>query len=169
MSKVNGTTPGKLEKELQQALAGVQSVLQAGQTYLLGRANYTGLQMAQAITAWLAVFVGARDAKTALMAAIRQRRDAEPLAKAFLGFLRALVSSQYGDSAEELLSFGFKPKRKPTPLTPEQRVMKKAKLEATRKKRGTLGSRQKKLVHGETPASITITSDGGVQPEKKAP
>jgi hypothetical protein len=163
MSKTSSTSPGELETDLQQALAGVQSVFQPGQTYLLGRVTYTGQQIAQTIMAWLALFVAASDAKTAQKTAIRQRRAIQPSAQAFLELLHALVSSQYGANGEELVKFGFKPKQPATPLTPGQRVIKQVKSEETRQKRGTLGSRQKKAVVGGTPPSVTVTSTGEAQ------
>jgi hypothetical protein len=58
----------------------------------------------------------------------------------------ATLQTQVGRESEALSSFGFRPRKEPTPLTTEQQAAKVAKARQTRQKNGTLGARQKKAL-----------------------
>jgi hypothetical protein len=73
---------------------------------------------------------------------------------------------QYGSDAEVLAAFGYKP-RKQGIQTPETKVIAAAKQRATRAARGTLGSVERKTIHGaltsaqEFTVSVTPTATPG--------
>ena len=161
--KKNVNNPGELEDDLQNALEGSKNLLQQTQSYVMGGIGYTGLQVVQMLTAWLAFFTAYTSAKSAAKTALTQRRSIEPAARAFLKVLQDFAKAQFGATSESLRQFGFEPEKARTPLTAEEQVIRKVKAKQTREERGTLGSVQKKSVHAAAPAAITIDQNGVAQ------
>ena len=65
---------------------------------------------------------------------------------------------------EVLSDCGVSPRKKPAPLTPQQRVVRAAKAKATRLARGTMSAKQKALIKGTVPATLSVATDGSVTP-----
>jgi len=150
---------GDFEQQLQAAYNGVLAVLQPGTTYVLAGVSYTGQAIGQMLAAWIAVIAAYTDAKRNEQTELAQRRQIEPAALAFLKVLHDFVVGQFGATSQELTKFGFEPRKKAAPLTGKQLVIRTAKSDATRQKRGTLGSRQKASIHGEAPTSVVINPE----------
>jgi hypothetical protein len=157
-------TPGALELKLQFALVGVQALLLPAQTYVLGGVSYTGQVVAQMIVAWLASFTAHDDAKRNEKTTLEARRQIEPQAAAFLKVLQDFATNQWGANSQEITRFGFEPRKKAEPLTGDKLVLRTARANATRKARGTRGSRQKAAIKGEVPNDVTVHGDGTAAP-----
>jgi hypothetical protein len=71
--------------------------------------------------------------------------------------LRQYVINAFGQESPVLADFGFTPPKKAT-LTPEQKLAKAQKADATRKARGTKGKKQKASIKGTVPATAPATS-----------
>jgi hypothetical protein len=164
MSTNKDSNPGQLEDDVQTALKGAQALLQQTQSYVMGGLSYTGLQVVQTLTAWLALFTAYTAAKSAAKTALSQRRASEPSMRAFLKVLHDFATAQYGATSENLRLFGFEPEKAKKPLSAGKQVIKAVKAQQTREERGTLGSSQKKSVHAVTPPAVTIDGNGEVQP-----
>ncbi len=116
------------------------------------------------IVAWLAAFSAHDDAKRNEMTTLEARRQVEPLAAAFLKVLQEFAINQWGATSQEITKFGFEPRKKAAPLTGDKLVLRTALANATRKARGTRGSRQKAAIHGEVPNDVVVPKDGGAPP-----
>ena len=71
-------------------------------------------------------------AKAAYQALVQADQDERTSTKAFVSGARQAVQVMFTGQIETLGDFGLKPRKAPTPLTPEQMVAKAAKAKATR-------------------------------------
>jgi hypothetical protein len=163
MSTNNESNPGRLEEDLENGLKGAQALLQQTQSYVMGGLNYTGLQVVQMLTAWLALFTAYTSAKSAAKTALTERQASAPAARAFLKVLKDFATAQYGATSENLRLFGFEPEKPRKPISAAKQVIKNVKAKQTREERGTLGSNEKKSVHAATPSAVTINENGEAQ------
>jgi hypothetical protein len=92
-----------------------------------------------------------------LQALVQARRELDPELKAFLPKLKTALQAVLGVGSVALAEFGFHPAKTPAPLTGEQIVARKAKAAATRRKRGTLGRRQKAAIRETATPVVTAT------------
>jgi hypothetical protein len=95
-------------------------------------------------------------ADAARAAAIKADRDIRKQTRSQILAYRRLLLAMYGSSPDVLGDFGLKATT-PTPPTVETKAQAAAKLRATRKVVGTLGSRQKK-------AAKAAAANGGAKP-----
>src|SRR5581483_2924280 len=79
---------------------------------------------------------------------LADRHASQAGADRFLSLLKHAVVASAGDEATELTLLGFKPKKKPAELTPEQKQHRVEQMRATRAARHTMGKRQKQAVKG---------------------
>ncbi|HEX8791512.1 MAG TPA: hypothetical protein VF765_11225 [Polyangiaceae bacterium] len=82
--------------------------------------------------------------KTALAKRGKAEREAAPLVAAIL----EKADAEFGNNAVKRADFGLGPRRKKGPKTVEAKVLMVEKARATRKKRGTMGKRQRKKIRG---------------------
>lgn len=82
--------------------------------------------------------------KTALQRRGKAQREAAPLVAAIL----ERADAEFGDNAVKRADFGLATRRKKGPKTVEAKVLMVVKARATRKKRGTMGKRQRKKIRG---------------------
>ena len=71
--------------------------------------------------------------------------------RAYQAALQAAMISNFGAQSPQLVKFGLKPKKTRTPLNSAQRAVRAAKVMATRKLRGTMGSVQKAAIKPQNP------------------
>ncbi len=140
--------PGKLEGELLGIQRGAQIVLVGGKTLSLLGATLDQAGMLQAVAGHISPIVSVRDQRAALEQGVTDRRAKAPDSEAFVQAVKLAVTAVYGEHSVEFSQFGFKAEKKAAELTPEQKQLKVARMRATRAKRGTLGSRQKRSVKG---------------------
>jgi hypothetical protein len=67
--------------------------------------------------------------------------------------VRQTLKIAFAGQFETLADFGLKPRKAPTPRTPEQKAASNAKAEATRKARHTMGPKAKARITGATAAA----------------
>ena len=103
--------------------------------------------------------------KEKLAAEAAQAPALHDLLVAYVAFVRATFSS-----ASVLADFGLAPKKARTPLTVEQKAAAKAKRDATRAARGTMGKKAKLAVKGDvTGVEITPVTASTAQAAPVAP
>jgi hypothetical protein len=78
---------------------------------------------------------------------------------------RQALKIAFSGQIETLGDFGLKPPKPRTPLTTEQKAAAKAKAEATRKARGTMGAKQKAKITGATAAAAAPAAPAPAAPE----
>lgn len=74
----------------------------------------------------------------------------------FMAAYVAFVKATFGNVPDVLADFGLQPKKARKPLTAEKLAAAKAKNEATRAARGTVGSTKKKAIVGNV-VGVTVT------------
>jgi len=95
-------------------------------------------------------------AKTKLAA----ERAAMPALDAFIDAFVAFIKVTFGAQADVLADFGLPAPKARAPMTAEQKAVAAAKRKATRAKRGTLGPKAKKAIHGNVTATLVVTPVG---------
>ena len=95
-------------------------------------------------------------AKATWDAAVQKARDQRAKTRTALTGIKQSLELMFAGQIETLADFGLKPRKQPTPRTPQQKAASAAKAKATRAARGTMGSQQKKVVKGDV-ADVTIT------------
>ncbi len=153
--------PSRTEQELRAVLQGAPSVLAGGKTISFGGKSYDLASFTQAIEALLAPYVNVRQQRTLLEKAVEERRSNADEANRFMKILKHEAVASFGEESVEFTLLGFKPKKKPVELTPEQKQHKLEQLRATRAVRHTMGKRQKQSVKG-------VVSSNGTQATQPA-
>jgi hypothetical protein len=88
---------------------------------------------------------------------VQADRDERAKTKGFVSGLRQAVQVAFVGSIDTLADFGLKPRKTPTPRTPEEKAAAVAKSRATRAARHTMGAKQKAKVTGAEPLAVTAT------------
>ncbi len=151
--------PDKLELRLDKALDGVRTVLMAGSSLDVNGQTFAQADLDAFLVKALSLHAAPRTLRGELEAAQKARDAAVGAEKLFLAGLKAAVINKLGPDDPRLIQFGFKPRQKPKKLTSAENVARQAKAESTRKARGTLGSRQRAAIHGQSSA-VVVGSDG---------
>jgi len=136
-------------------IAGLQKHFANVTSLKFASADHTPDEIAKALQALVALHTAVESEKPVLKAKLDAVKvQAPPLRKQMRAF-RSFVLSTFSESADVLADFGLEPKKAPTPLTTAQRAVALAKREATRKARGTTGSKAKKAVTGDVVDVVT--------------
>jgi hypothetical protein len=134
--------------KLRKAISGINKHLLAVATLLLAGQSITPAALVQLFQAYVDLAAAIDTARAKVQALLAQEKLMGVNVHLLLQALHAFIVAQYGNQAAEMLAdFGFAPK-KATQLTAEQKAAAAAKRTATRKARHTMGSKQKKDIHG---------------------
>jgi hypothetical protein len=90
------------------------------------------------------------------------RRGQKTRDRQFIAAIRAAIIGLLGDENPELVTFGFKPRKKRS-ATVEEKTLAVARGKETRQKRGTVGPRAKAAIKGDQLNQVTVTAEGGIQ------
>jgi hypothetical protein len=93
-------------------------------------------------------FAAVGTARAAYKEALAKRKEAEREAAPVLTDIEAMVDGEFGDAVVPRADFGLGPRRKKGPKTTQAKVLMVERARATRKKRGTMGKRQRKKIRG---------------------
>jgi hypothetical protein len=149
MSNVNRTAVQARDTKI---VAGIAKRLQSVQSLSLLGTAYTPVSL----TALFQSQIGSIGNIAALRAQLKDALQADrALARQMTALVRALrnyLVNVFGSSSEVLGDFGF-PFNRTSKAKPATKVAAAVKARATRKARGTMGSKQKKAIKGATPAS----------------
>jgi hypothetical protein len=107
--------------------------------------------------------------KAAFAAAVAAAHAEIAHTAALVSGARQALKIAFSGQIETLGDFGLKPPKARTPLTTEQKAAAKAKAEATRKARGTMGAKQKKAITGATAPAATPAAPAPAAPEAPPP
>lgn len=155
---IKGMGKNELAAQVKQLITGVNKHFPNGSQELpVGGVTTT----VTGVTGVLQAFVDNRTAvevsKAALKAKVETERVQAPNQLAVIRAFEAVVRSMFGNSADVLADFGLAPLKVRTPLTAEQKAVAAAKRNATRTARHTMGTNQKKSVHGSITAQLVVT------------
>ncbi len=155
------TIKSKLRVQEQDALVGIEKYLSNVTQVTVEGAPYAVADLKKALTDDLAAQTATAAARAASRAAVAAERITGEKAHGVLLLLHAYVVYTYGKNAAQVYSdFGF-----PQPKTGKKTVQVKAqaieKSRATRAARHTLGSKQRRAIHGTPPATSGGASGNG--------
>ena len=151
----------RVEAQLKQVRAGVQSELSPAATLYLGGEQYTSTQVLAKLDRWLSLFAATAAARTQWTAALTALRPELRIEHRFVRNLLQAVTLQFGEGSPPLAAFGIAPPKARVPLAPGQKALAVAKARATRKLRGTLSRKQRlKLGAAPAPAQLLIRTNG---------
>ena len=131
-----------------QLIAGVQKNLANVASVTLASTAYTPAQITTALQTLVSLRAAVDSAKSVVKAKLGAEAAQAPALRKLMVALIAYVKLTYSESPDVLASFGVEPEKARTPLTTEQQAVAVAKRDATRKARGTTGSKAKKAVKG---------------------
>jgi hypothetical protein len=132
--------------ELQQMLQGWQELIPADLMLPSSAGSLTEVSVLAKLQGYLGAYTdldthvtGAREARARVESQLLEVR-------AYQAALKAAMVSYFGAGSPKLVKFGLKAAKPRTPLTSTQRAVRAAKVMATRKLRGTMGSVQKMAI-----------------------
>ena len=131
------------EQQLDLIVANLVAKFPAGMTLLFGGVARSVDDLGKIAAEHRDLFKAVHVADSAAKTARKARRERSPDLRKFLRELRPVLETAFGTDSEELRSFGYKPRKEPTPLTGEEMVARRDKSNATREQLHTLGPRQK--------------------------
>ncbi len=146
--------PHLSERKLLAIIRGINAVLVNGKTIPYKGTPSDASVLLPILTQALAPYVNVHDLRSALRVAMQEKRAADPASRQLVHDTKVAVECQFGNGTE-FEQFGFKPRKKPAPLTPEKKQLKVDRLRATRSARHVMGKRQKAAIKGQpkTPTS----------------
>jgi len=148
----------------QQLIAGLQKHFANVASLTFASASHTTAEITSGLQTLVNLRKAVDDAKAASKAKLAAEAAQAPALLARMDDFASFVKVTFAKSPDVLADFGLKPKKVPTPLTAEQKAAAKAKRDATRKARGTRGSRQKKSVKGAVAGVVITPIDGAGKP-----
>ena len=146
---------GKQLTALNALITGFTKGLPGGaSTFLLRNTAYSQADLLTLLTGMQAPLAAVPAAALAHQEALKARTKIQPDAVSLVEDVTSALKGALGSTnAAGLAVYGVSVRKTPTPLTTEQKVARAAKAAATRKARGTLGPKQKSLIHGTVPAA----------------
>jgi len=153
-----GTKKG-LQAHLQQLLQGVQAVVPDGSSLPVGSGNESKADMVAELTQVLSVYKTAEARQIEAIKARTQVKDARVVDHALYTKLKDAVIAYFGKGNPLLAQFGIRARWRPRALTPEQKMLRVAKLRATRAARHTMGSRQKAAVKSDGKLTLSVQTE----------
>jgi hypothetical protein len=150
-----------VELQLDTVIAGLQSKVPAGVTSLPVRNTQVSisdcLAKAQALVKpWKDV----RAARATIRGVMTNRPADTTAARGFLTDMKTALAAVLGVDSQELVDFGFHPKKPRRALTSGQQVVSTAKAAQTRAQRHTMGSKQKASLRTTGNSAVMVGPDG---------
>ncbi len=166
----NQKTRTKRADLAKQLIAGTQKHLANVPSMTIASGTYTPSQIESQLQQLATLRANVETAKAALKDSLVAEEAQAPALSALQDAFIAYVKAITGNVPSVLTDFGIPPKKKPAPRTAEQLAAAKAKRDATRKARGTKGSKQKKDVKGAvTGVTIVPTTAAAAAPSPNPP
>ena len=171
--KVNRAT---LQNRCRNAIAGVQKDLSSVKTITLEGVDYTPATLVKLLQSFITAADATVTARGSWLLAVTTEAASQTQILGVLAALKAYVTLQYGSGAVDTQAdFGFSPKKKVV-KTAATKANAATLAKATRASRHTMGSDQKKDVHGVlppaepvSPATTTTNPAPEVTPQVPAP
>ncbi len=152
-----GTRKG-LRNSLQQLLQGFQAVVPDGSSLPVGSGTEAKADIVAELTQVLSVYANAEAQQMVAKTARTQVQNARGTDHDLFTKLKDAVVAYFGKGNPLLMQFGIKPRAKARPLTPEQLVLRAAKVRGTRAARHTMGARQKAAVKSDGKLVVTVSA-----------
>ncbi|MBS2027622.1 MAG: hypothetical protein JST54_06950 [Deltaproteobacteria bacterium] len=158
-----------LDEFLRAVVKSITLYMGAKDTLLLNGKTYTKQQFLAELANQEKPFDDVDNAHKALTLRIADKEAALPGVLTFANDYIAAIRSTYGSDPATLTKFAVPSRKAPRELTATEKVEKAAKAVATRKARGTMGSRQKEGIKATGDFTVSVGSTSSSQPTSSAP
>ncbi len=153
-----------LETNLKEIDAGVLKDLAAKGSLTINGTAMTPAQLDGQLKLYIGTIDAANAAKQQYHAALVARRNQQVEARNFYLQVKRAVIACFGPQGAELADFGLIPAKARTPKTSAQLAITAAKVQLTRKARGTTSKKQKAAINpGVGTPAVAISPDGTLQ------
>src|SRR5271155_2310267 len=139
------------------AIAGIQKYYSTTATMVMAGVSYTPAGLISLLQAYVNAITALQALHAQLSDAVLGVKAQKEQIHAILLDLQGFVTNAFGRSSSKLGDFGFTP-RKQGVVKVATKVQAQVKSEATRKARGTLGSKQKLSITGSTNGTSTTAA-----------
>jgi hypothetical protein len=140
-------------------IAGIQKHLSSTSFMVLSQPETTA-QVVALIQSRVDADQGTLAAKTGYHQAVVTAEALNVQTDPFVRDVRQTILGMFSNSPQILGDFALAPRKTPTPLTSEQKVIASAKRKATRAARHTAGKRQKAAIQGTLGGPVVVQPDG---------
>ena len=156
------TTPTRdsVLAELRLLESGIQKYPSNG-NMTLASVTYTDADLLSRIGACIDAVAAAKLAHGALTEAIANEERVLRDASEFLAGVKKNIQRRFSNASATLIDFGLAPKKQRRAATTEEKLVRDAKVQATRAKRGTKGKRQKAAIKGKVTGVVITPIVGG--------
>jgi len=156
--------PKGFRSELQQLLQGWQEVIPADSTFASSGGGFNQATVLAKLQGYLGAYTDLDTYVTGANEARAQVRSQLAEARAYCSALKSAVIGYLGSqNSPQLAKFGVKPRKTRVPPTSEQLAVRAAKVRATRKLRGTMGSTKKAGIKSGPMQFVAAVSSAGQQ------
>jgi hypothetical protein len=166
MVKTKDLARGRFEERLKSLRTGVARGLPGG--VMIDRAPLSEVEIQGRLADALALFQKVRDAEAVVQTARGQLHQALPDVHHFAVGLGKALAAYFGHTSAELQEFGIGTGER-RPLTAEQRAIAHFKSLATRKKRRTMGRRQRLALTDSQPTVVILDPSQDTSGNASAP
>ena len=143
----NKTTKVEITKEtLHQFSGGIQTVVPDNVSLIVNNQSLTKEQVVAKLTDGISLFAKVADLKLQLSEATAALDAGVASLDEFVNTLAPMVVGMFGETGAA--KCGIEKAKERAPLSTEQRALMKARNQATRAARGTMGKKQKAAIHG---------------------
>jgi hypothetical protein len=151
-SKLNVTQQNAADQALVDGFNKHQATLPA--SLIIGGVAVPTATIISTLSSRIAARAAVVPARATYQALVQANRDELSKSKALVSGAREALKVMFAGQVETLADFGLKPRKAPTPRTPEQKAVSVAKAKATRAARHTMGPKEKAKITGENPQGL---------------
>ena len=169
MSVKQRTNNGKQQASDQQMIDGFTKHAATLVTLLVSGNTVKTADLIAVFQARIKAIANAVAAYVAYQAAVKAAHDELSSTAALVSGSRQAIKVAFAGQIEALADFGLKPRKSPTPRTPQQKAAAAAKAKATRAARHTMSAKQKAQITGETAAAAAAASAAATPVASPAP
>jgi len=137
---------------------GVEDAFPSKATLVIAGVTYDQAKLDSKLEALLTMYEQVDQLREAYRKAVADRDAQSQATETFVTQLDGGLKAYFGGDTATLAKFGIAQRKQPTPMTAEERLQRKTKLQETRKLRHTMGSRQKQAVKSEGEPTITVAT-----------
>jgi hypothetical protein len=153
----------------EQLIAGTKQHFASVASVAFAGATFTPVQIEASLQTLVDLRSAVDAARATTTAKVAAERAQAPSVRTFMSAYVTFVKATFGAQPDVLADFGLKPRKVTTPLTVAQKAEAKAKSQATREARHTMGPKQKKDVKGTVTTIVSSTPSTATAPVATSP
>ncbi|MBS2027828.1 MAG: hypothetical protein JST54_08005 [Deltaproteobacteria bacterium] len=158
MAAANRARGSAFDQLLAARLKGVEDAFSGKATLVIAGVTYDQAKLQAKLETLLAMYEQVDQRREEYRKAVADRDAQAQATETFVTQLDGGLKAYFGGDTAVLAKFGIALRKQPAPMSAEERLQRKTKLQETRRLRHTMGSRQKQAVKAEGEPTITVAS-----------